>query len=261
MVDWHLGTIGFSYPEWKNYFYPAGLPAAQALSYYSRFFNAVEINTTFYGPQPPAQIERWKTSTPEEFCFCLKSPKRITHELRLQNIGAEMSAFVDSSSVLGVKFGPVLIQLPPSFTLAERSNLQSFLETLPDGPRFAIEFRHASWHVPETASLLKQFDVCWVANDYEDLPVEIYPTTDFLYIRWIGRHNVIPHPGYEVIDRTERLQTWLDRIKANLDGIEHIFGFFDNDYAGYAPATCNRLKALVGLPGTNSSWGEQGRLF
>jgi uncharacterized protein YecE (DUF72 family) len=261
MVDWHLGTIGFSYPEWKNSFYPAGLPAGQSLSYYSRAFNAVEINTTFYGPQSPAQIDRWKAGTPEDFCFCLKAPRRITHDLRLQNCEAEMRAFVDSSAGLGAKFGAVLIQLPPSFTLAERPSLESFLKSLPGGPRYAIEFRHASWHVPDTVELLKQHKVCWVANDYEELPVEIYPTTDFLYIRWIARHNVIPHPGHEVLDRSERLQSWLALIKANLDGIDHVFGFFDNDYAGHAPATCNRFIALAGLPPAASSAGEQGRLF
>ncbi len=260
MVDWHLGTIGFSYPEWKGSFYPVGLPASQSLSYYSRVFNAVEINTTFYGPQSPAQIERWKNGTPEDFCFCLKAPKRITHDLRLQNTGTEMRTFIDASAGLEPKFGAVLIQLPPSFTLAERPSLESFLQTLPAGQRYAIEFRHASWHVPETAELLQKYNVCWVANDYEELPVEIHPTTDFLYIRWIAKHNVIPHPGHEVLDRSERLRSWLELIRANLERIDTVFGFFDNDYAGHAPATCNRFKALAGLP-VASSAGEQGRLF
>jgi uncharacterized protein YecE (DUF72 family) len=261
MVDWHLGTIGFSYPEWKNSFYPAGLPAGQTLNYYSRIFNAVEVNTTFYGPQSPAQIQRWMASTPEDFCFSLKAPRRITHDLRLQNTGTEMRAFIDASAGLGAKFGAVLVQLPPSFTLSERPGLESFLQTLPAGPRYAIEFRHASWYIPAVEELLKQHGVGWVANDYEDLPVEIHKTTDFLYIRWIARHNVIPHPGYEVLDRSERLRSWLELIQANLDGIHTVFGFFDNDYAGHAPATCNRLKAMIGLPVTSSSAEEQGRLF
>jgi uncharacterized protein YecE (DUF72 family) len=72
---------------------------------------------------------------------------------------------------------------------------------------------------------------------------------------------VIPHPGYEVLDRSERLRSWLELIQANLDGIHTVFGFFDNDYAGHAPATCNRLKGMIGLPVTSSSAEEQGRLF
>src|SRR5512142_3358324 len=128
MVDWYLGTIGFTYPEWKGSFYPAGLPANQSLNYYSRIFNAVEVNTTFYGPQPPEQIQRWSASTPEDFRFCLKAPRKVTHDLRLQNAAAEMRTFIEASSDLAEKFGPVLVQLPPSFTTAERPALEGFLQ-------------------------------------------------------------------------------------------------------------------------------------
>lgn len=260
MVDWFLGTIGFTYPEWKGSFYPVGLPANQSLNFYSKVFNCVEINTTFYGPQSPEQIARWAAAVPENFRFCLKAPRRITHDLRLQNAEGEMRAFLDSSAGLGEKFGAMLIQLPPSLTIAERPSLESFLAALPRGNRYAVEFRHSSWHVPATADLLRKYGVCWVATDYEDLPVEIHPITDFLYLRWIGKHNVIPHPGYEVTDRTARLRDWLERIKTNLDGGEILFGFFDNDYAGHAPATCMKLKELAGL-GTPPAPAEQGRLF
>lgn len=261
MVDWFLGTIGFTYPEWKETFYPVGLPAAQSLNYYARIFNALEVNTTFYRPQSPDQIRRWSASTPENFRFCLKAPRRVTHDQRLVNTSAEMRAFLDSPAGLGDKLGVVLIQLPPSFTRDERPNLKGFLQTLPPTPRCAIEFRHASWHVPETAALLREYQVCWVANDYEDLPVEIVPTTDFLYLRWIAKHNVLPHPGHEVVDREERLRAWLERIRLNLDGIQAIYGFFDNDFAGHAPSSCNRFKMLAGLPVTQPLAQEQGRLF
>jgi uncharacterized protein YecE (DUF72 family) len=261
MIDWHLGTIGFTYPEWRNSFYPSGLPVNQSLSYYSKIFNAVEINTTFYGPQSPAQIQRWVSMTPADFCFSLKAPRRVTHELRLQNADAEMRVFISSSEELGDKFGPLLIQLPPSLKVSERPALENFLAGLPRGPRYAVEFRHASWHIPQTAELLRRHGVCWAATDYEDLPVEIYPTTDFLYIRWIGKHGVLPHPGHELLDRTERLKSWLDRIESVESDIGSVFGYFDNDYAGHAPATCNRLKALIGLPVTPTSGEEQGRLF
>jgi uncharacterized protein YecE (DUF72 family) len=261
MLDWFLGTIGFTYPEWRGSFYPSGLPSNQSLSYYSRVFNAVEINTTFYGAQSPEQIQRWSALTPEDFRFCLKAPKRVTHELRLKNTDTEMRTFVDSSLHLGSKFGAVLVQLPPSFKSDEKASLESFLLGLPQGPRYAVEFRHASWYTPGTADLLRSFGVGWVATDYEELPVEIYSTTSFLYLRWIGRHNVLPHPGHEVVDRTERLQSWIDRIHAVVTDETTVFGFFDNDYAGHAPASCNRLKTLLGLPVNASSGEEQGRLF
>jgi uncharacterized protein YecE (DUF72 family) len=107
--------------------------------------------------------------------------------------------------------------------------------------------------------------VCWAATDYEELPVVIYPTAKFFYLRWIGKHGVIAHPGQEVLDRSERLLAWRELIKTASEGaaqrVERIFGFFDNDYAGHAPATCNRFKAIIGLPPTTAQAGEQGRLF
>jgi uncharacterized protein YecE (DUF72 family) len=265
-INWHLGTIGFTYPEWKGSFYPQGLPPGQALSHYSKIFNAVEVNTTFYGPQPPEQVERWANATPPDFCFCLKAPKQVTHEKRLQpGADAAMRVFLDSSLALGSKFGAVLIQLPPSFKADQAAAVERFLSVLPGGVRYAIEFRHDSWHTPEAAAgleeVLRRYGVCWVATDYEDLPVIIHRTAPFLYVRWIGRHNVIPHPGYEVLDRQERLKDWLERIHENSEGLEDVFGFFDNDYAGHAPATCNRLKSLLGLPVTSTPAEDQGRLF
>jgi len=259
MVDWHLGTIGFTYTEWKGNFYPAGLPASQFLNFYARAMNAVEINTTFYGLQSPEQMMRWVAATPPDFRFCLKAPKRITHDMRLQNCEVELHAFLDSVSGLGDRLGAILFQLPPSLAAGERPTLELFLKSLPRGPRYVLEMRHPSWYDAYTGDLLSEHGVCWAATDYEDLPQVVFPTTDFLYIRWIAKHNVIPHPGYEVIDRTERLRGWLERIDSNLDGIQSIFGFFDNDYAGHAPATCSRLKILAGLNVPPSA--EQGRLF
>lgn len=261
MVDWFLGTIGFTYPEWRGSFYPSGLPSNQSLNYYSRVFNAVEINTTFYGAQPPEQLQRWSAMTPDDFRFCLKAPKRVTHELRLKNAGAEMRAFVTASLHLGDKFGAVLLQLPPSYTSDEKAGLEAFLRELPEGPCYTVEFRHASWYTDETGDLLRRFGVGWAATDYEELPVEITPTASFLYVRWIGRHNILPHPGHEVVDRTERLQAWVERIRSYTEDVQTVFGFFDNDYAGHAPASCNRLKTLLGLPVTPSAGEEQGRLF
>jgi len=171
-----------------------------------------------------------------------------------------MHTFVNSLTGLGDKLGAILIQLPPGFKINERPTLEQFLGVLPRGPLYAIEFRHPSWYEPVTAELLSSQSVAWAATDYEDLPLDITRTTDFLYIRWIAKHNVIPHPGYEVIDRTDRLRSWLKNINTCSGGLQSIFGFFDNDYSGHAPATCNRFKSLAGLEVSPAS-AEQGRLF
>jgi uncharacterized protein YecE (DUF72 family) len=42
MTEFYIGTMGFSYEDWKGVFYPSGTPARNYLAYYARFFNAVE---------------------------------------------------------------------------------------------------------------------------------------------------------------------------------------------------------------------------
>lgn len=263
MTNWYIGTMGFSYGDWQGPFYPTGLPARSYLSHYANHFNAVEIDSTFYGVPRGDVVARWREITPPEFRFCAKVPRTVTHELGLKGVGARevLSAFLDSLGALEGKLGVVLIQLPPSFTTQEADTLADFLADLPDAPRFAVEVRHSSWHVPATAELLRKHGVCWAATDYRDLPARVHLTAPFLYLRWIGWHGRYPSHEEERVDRTERLQAWVDRLLGYADRVDAVFGFTNNDYAGHAPATANRVKSLLGLPTENLAPPRQGRLF
>jgi uncharacterized protein YecE (DUF72 family) len=62
-MEWYIGTMGFSYKDWVGVFYPEGLGAREYLTYYSRIFNAVEIDSSFYGTPRLSSIERWAART------------------------------------------------------------------------------------------------------------------------------------------------------------------------------------------------------
>lgn len=49
MTTWMLGTLGFAYEPWRGVFYPEGACSRHFLAYYSQIFNAVELDTTFFG--------------------------------------------------------------------------------------------------------------------------------------------------------------------------------------------------------------------
>lgn len=261
MLQWHLGTMGFSYKEWNAVFYPDGLQPRDYLSHYSQIFDTVELDSTFYGTPKQEYVERWDSVTPPEFIFCVKTPKEITHDRQLVDTTELMTAFLDRMTILGDKLGPILIQLPPDFSFTQIHQLAVFLRQLPGDFRFAVEFRHASWNTTATGQLLQNHNVCWVSTDYKHLPPRVFATADFLYIRWIGRHGRYQTKDVERIDPTPRLITWWQDVKSNLDGIESVYGFFNDDFAGHAPATCNRFKQLVGLPIKELKPPQQGRLF
>ena len=81
----HVGTSGYSYPEWRGSFYPERFPGAQMLPYYAERFGTVELNNTFYRMPTVKTIAGWDRDTPVGFVFALKAPRRITHDARLRD--------------------------------------------------------------------------------------------------------------------------------------------------------------------------------
>jgi uncharacterized protein YecE (DUF72 family) len=261
MNFWHLGTIGFSYKEWVGPFYPAGTTQREYLPYYSKVFNSVELDTTFHSLPRSTIVQSWFGSTPSEFIFSLKTPHTITHDLGLKGAQGLMSEFLEMLQPLHEKTGPILIQLPPSYTQENYSILSEFLESLPQSYRYAIEFRHPSWYNEKTTHLLSQHHVCWVTIDYPNLPRQINLTTDFLYIRWIGINGMYQHHSYERVEKKSQLMWWLQVILPYHDQISKVYGFFNNDYTGFAAGTCNRFMLLGGLKNKEKDAPFQESLF
>ena len=127
MINWNIGTMGFGYQDWSGVFYPAEMTSRNYLSYYSRIFNAVEIDSTFYGIPKLESVRRWAAVTPSKFQFCLKTPNAITHDLKLVGASGLMSQFLDAARLLEQKLGVILIQFPPSFGADQMGVLEEFL--------------------------------------------------------------------------------------------------------------------------------------
>ena len=111
----HVGTSGFSYPEWRGTFYPERFPPARMLPYYAERFHTVELNNTFYRMPTAKTIAGWDQDTPAGFVFALKVPQRITHFARLRDVAEPLRYLLDTVGGLGAKLGPLLLQLPPNF--------------------------------------------------------------------------------------------------------------------------------------------------
>jgi len=265
MVNWYLGTMGFSYKDWVGPFYPADIGARDFLKYYGETFNSVEIDSTFYGTPPVGNVNRWIAVTPEGFKICCKMPKQITHDMELSGARHLLAEFVKVMRLLGDRLGVILIQFPPSFSFEKFPLLKAFLPELPADMRFAVEVRHLSWHAPsqvgQTEDLLREHRVSWAATEYEQLPKRIYRTTDFLYIRFIGKHLQFIRHDSEQSDVTPQLRWWWENIQPHVEHISDLYGYFNNDYAGFAAGTCNRFKSMFGFEVKPLIYPKQERLF
>lgn len=247
-ADWRIGTIGFSYDDWVGPFYPPGRKAGEFLSFYSRHYDTVELDTTFYAVPPIDRMRRWADTVPEGFAFSVKTPKEITHETPLVAAASPMTKFVDVCRALGPKLGPILIQFPPSFEINQFTGLDRFLSQLPADARFAVELRHRSWGRVETLEMLRRRRCALVAAEYASRPRRVFATTDFLYLRWIGVHGRFAVHDREQKDVTADLQWWQQAIERVRPQVDAVWGFFGDDYAGYSIASANQFRRMVGLP-------------
>jgi uncharacterized protein YecE (DUF72 family) len=261
MTRWFVGTMGFGYKPWQGTFYPDKLPREQQLPYYTTHFNALEMDSTFYGTPKAEYVARWQALAPDDFQFCPKVPRSITHDLRLSAAEGLLAEFLDTMRLLGDNLGPIVFQFPPDYRADQHDNLEAFLRDLPRDIRFAIELRHRSWWNEATAEMFQAINACWVAADYIYLPKEIKRTSDFLYLRFLGRHGQFATKTHEVVDKTADLRQWRAAIEPHLEHAKAVYAFFNDDYAGHSPATANRFKSIVGLKVSSDDTPRQDRLL
>lgn len=161
--DIYAGTAGWSIPKAAAWHAPGD---GSHLERYARVLPCTEINSSFHRPHAPATYARWAAATPPAFRFAVKVPRLITHDQRLRRARAALARFLDETSALGEKRGPLLVQLPPSFAFERRVATRFFdlLRQSYEGPA-VCEPRHATWFQPMVSALLARFEVARVAAD------------------------------------------------------------------------------------------------
>jgi len=241
-----LGTSGWSYEEWEGSFYQKG--EKTKLRAYSRIFNVVEIDSTWYRLPSKGMVMGWLRYSPSEFVYTAKIPKTITHDKKLglkSDVKADLDVFFELMRPLqlGGKLGCLLIQLPPSYYF-NPENLESFFQKLDPLFKFAVEFRNLSWMRDETWPLLSKYKVAYVNVDEPLLPSNIHLTSDFTYFRWHGRGET---PWFDYLYSKEELDEWVPKVEDAANKVKKVYGFFNNHYHGYAPENCLHLIERLGL--------------
>jgi len=237
----HIGTMGWSYNFWKNQFYPSNAKPENFLQEYSKHFNTVEVNNTFYRVPKIATIKNWEEQTKPDFLFSIKAPKKITHEKLAKDYQDYLDFFLNTVSNLGSKLGPLLFQFPPSFKSENFDILKDFISILPEKFRYAFEIRNKSWFNDIFYKLLEENKIALVLGDSPWLRELEIVTTDFTYFRWEGNRKQIKGTlGRVEKERTDYTQKWGKKIKAFSDKTE-IFGYFSKYYSGFPPSDAKQL--------------------
>jgi uncharacterized protein YecE (DUF72 family) len=238
-----IGTSGWAYDDWQGIFYPEDLLQDEHLPFYAEFFGTVEINNTFYNLPSEGAVEAWRERVPEGFVFATKASRYITHVKNLLDPEKPVQQFLERVELLGQKLGPILFQLPPSWNVnAER--IRGFISILPQGHRYAFEFRDDSWYTEEVFEILEDSGCAFCIHDHEDAPSPERITAGFSYIRFHGSDG-----SYEGKYEQESLAGWAEKLATwAKDGLD-LYCYFNNDYHGYALDNVSQLKQLIGENG------------
>ncbi len=279
ITNLHIGTCAWSHEDWRGVFYPDHLPAPERLGYYARWFDAVEVDSTFYHTPTPAVAAHWAEVTPPGFRFSCKVPREITHERKLRDSDQALAAFLRGVEPLGEKLACLLVQTPRWFDPKHDEHaLRDFLHGLPKGFRWAVEFRDQKWHLPRIAHLLENHDIAWVWNDLS--PMEeadaaafgFFPeTADFAVVRLMGDPATKYHPDGSRVHhydspmwpRARSLENWAVKIRQELPEKREVLVFANNHFEGFSPRTVQEIGRLLGrnvdLPGPDELHPGGGR--
>ncbi len=271
-----VGCSGWSYNDWVGRFYPIELAKRKAdwLAYYMRFFDAVEINTTFYRPPGERQVRSWITRARPGFEYSVKVPANITHDALVEGNMERALFWAKSFETTCLKplddadlLGAALLQLSPYFRRDSPSLnvLAALLEAVSASDfNYAIEFRHQSWLDeggkyldPEVLEILNARNVSNVIIDGPGLHFDGKPTVNHAYFRFHGRNYGIWYKAkkeedhrldrYDYLYRKEELETWVPRIREAEMEAAKVRIFFNNHARGKSAANAFLLMDMLSI--------------
>lgn len=179
-----IGTSGWNYRDWRGRFYPRELRVADWLPFYASRFDAVEVNTTFYGQPRERTVRAWVQATPPGFQFAVKMSRFLTHMKRLDPDPGSIDKFAALAAWFGDRLGPVLVQLPPSLAF-DPPRVLRFFARMPK-LRYALEARHPSWLSRQAMAALRDANVAWCMADSSVYRTAEAVTAEFVYMRFHG---------------------------------------------------------------------------
>lgn len=214
-------------------FYPRG--TKDELHYYSRQFNSIELNATFYRIFSEDQFKKWYDKTPEGFKFFPKLVQNISHFKRLNDdVQPYVDQYLGSAIHLKEKLGTIFLQMHSNFGPKNFERVVSFLNRWPKEIRLGIEFRHADWFndvfvADELYDLLEK-------NNVSNIITDTAGRRDLLHMRLTNKEAFIRYVGANHSSDYTRLEDWANRLKIwQEQGIENIHFFVHQNLEKESP--------------------------
>lgn len=256
-----VGPAGWSYKDWEGIVYPEK-PGKKfdPLEYLARFFDTIEVNSSFYRPPVASTTKSWanRVATNKKFTFTAKLHRVFTHE-RGKATKEDEKAYREGIDVLAKagKLGSILLQFPWSFknTPDDRIYLAKLLERFRKYP-LVVEVRHASWNNEEVYEWFEERAVGVCNIDQPLFSKSIRPqaltTSPVGYVRLHGRNyqnwfreKAPRDERYNYLYSVDELDPWLVRIKQVAKQTRETYVITNNHFRGQAVVNAVEIKAAL----------------
>jgi uncharacterized protein YecE (DUF72 family) len=257
-----VGTAGWDYPDWQGVVYPRPKPKGfDPLTFLSRYFDTIEINSTFYGPARAEVARGWvdRVANNQDFRFTAKLWRRFTHERGTAWTSAEVKEARAGFDVLreAGRLGAVLLQFPWSFRHSDESRewLRDLFAAFTDLP-LVLEVRHASWAGADVLEWLSAAGVGLVNVDQplfgNSLRPSAHATSAVGYVRLHGRNykewwrkSAGRDERYDYLYTPEELEAWVERLRQLATRTREVYAVTNNHRVGKAPANAEMIEAML----------------
>jgi uncharacterized protein YecE (DUF72 family) len=262
MAEYYVGTAGWSYEDWEGIVYPDRKPRGfHPLLVLARWFNVVEVNSTFYRPAPPAMAAAWlkRVEDHPDFRFTVKLHQCFTHEPRTftDKDVADFKAGV-RLLLLQQRLAALLLQFPWSFRGSPENleYLRRLFGLFAEYP-LAVEVRHSSWETPEFFGLLREHKAAFCNIDqpvFNDSigPSAVATSPDFAYVRLHGRNyknwfreGAGRDDRYDYLYAKDELGDWVERIRSLGSKSGKVYVITNNHYRGQAVANALQIRNMI----------------
>jgi len=228
----YVGCAKWNRADLKG-FYPKG--TKDELEYYSRQFNSIELNATFYRIFPETTFQSWYEKTPDNFRFFPKMYQGISHWKRLKNFEDYLDEYLLASSALKEKLEMPFVQTHSNFSPQKNMDrLEPFFKAIPKDLKIAIEFRHPDWFndpiiANELYDLMESYNISNILVDTagrRDI-MHMRMTTDTAFIRYNGANHDSDYA---------RLDNWVNRLEEWVkQGLQNIYFFVHQNIEKASP--------------------------
>lgn len=259
-TDVWVGPAGWSYEDWKGPVYPPGAPRSfDPLAYLARFFDLIEINSTFYRPPSPRAVESWarRIRDRERFRFTVKVWKDFTHGEAGEREAREFASALQPLSAEG-RLGALLLQFPFWFRDGPkaRRRLADLARWFAGTAPLNVEIRHTSWLNREPMTWLHEHGLGFVNIDLPEgrssPPPTSFATSEVGYVRLHGRNaeawfdkGAGRDQKYDYHYDGGEIDEWVRRVREIGGKTQVTYVVANNHFRGQAPANALQIMAQI----------------